>query len=87
MNVKKLKQTSTRFLNRNFKPLMRCYYKRKYKTEIVKVLQFFHEYRNAGKIDMRQAITIMTLDQDNWSLEKSVNIFGICVYCGFLDQN
>lgn len=74
----------TAFLNKNFKPIMRAYYRRKYKNEIYKMLTFFYDYQKAGGIHMMDAIKIMTLDNDNWSLEKSKKIFGICVYCGFL---
>ena len=87
MTIKELKQKSNGFLNKNFKPIMKWHYKRKYKKEIFKMLSLFYEYRNADGIDMMQAIKIMTLDKDNWSLEKSTTILGVCVYCGFLDQN
>lgn len=87
MTDKELKQKLTGFLNKNFKPIMKWHYKRKYKMEIFKMLSFFYEYKDADGIDMMQAIKIMTLDKDNWSFEKSTRILGICVYCGFLDQN
>ena len=74
----------TAFLNKNFKPIMQAYYKRKYRKEIYKMLTFFYDYQKAGDIHMMDAIKIMTLDNDNWSFEKSAKIFGICVYCGFL---
>ncbi len=86
MGINKKRQivNTTAFLNKNFKVIMKAYYQRKYKKEIYKMLSFFYDYQKAGNIHMMEAIEIMMLDDDNWSLEKSTKIFGICVYCGFL---
>lgn len=75
----------TAFLNKNFKPIMKFYYKRKYKWDIYKMLSFFNDYKEAGGLNVVEVINIMTLDKDNWSHEKATKIFGICLYCGFLD--
>lgn len=71
------------FLNRNFKPLMRWYYKRFKKKEILSVLKLFHDY---SPIESYDAVKTLYL-QDGWNLRKATTAFWICVYCGFLSTD
>lgn len=74
------------FLNKYCKPLMRFYYKKKYRKEIYKVLKLFYDYKEAGPIDIYGSVKILTLDKDNWTLDKAAKMVGICIYLGFLSN-
>lgn len=71
----------TGFMNKNLKPLMMAYYKKKYRMDIYRMLCLYNNY---GKITFEEAISIMSCDY-NGDLKKAAKIWGICVYCGFLE--
>lgn len=81
-----MKSKIKRFLNVNFKPIMSWYYRRFHKHDIMKVLIFINTYCEKG-VSVPIDIVVMVMCLDNgWSKEKSINVFGMCIYCGFISN-
>jgi hypothetical protein len=72
----------TAFLNSNFKPIMKWYYMRKYRKDIYNMLTLHITY---GSIPMDQVVSIMSCDYGG-DIMKDGKIWGICVYCGLLEN-
>ena len=86
LKLKIMRTYLLRFLHTNFRPLMRWYYRTFYGGDIRKMLGLFLDYDEIeGGIDPMLACSIM-VDQEGWTPEHSVLIFGYCSYCGFLDS-
>lgn len=72
----------TGFLNKYCKPIMTEYYKKKYRKDIYNCLTL---HMNYGTLPFDQVVQIMACDY-NGDLQKAAKIWGICVYCGFLQR-
>lgn len=74
------------FLQKHRPTLMERLYKKIYKAEIRKFLEFFYRYKDIPEgINITQAIDIISLEND-WHPHKTIKIFSVCKFLKFIDN-